>query len=145
MVEEDSITLQFADVQKQNGGNDCGIFPIAFTTAICLGELPSKFLFDQEKMRNNLIGCLEKQSFTMFPFKQERHQLSRKFTSKEIISIYCQWRSQARAHPAINNVPMIQCSNCKRRFHGKHCIKTQEDAWLPGKKWLCSSECFSGK
>ena len=98
MVEEDSITLQFADVQKQNGGNDCGIFAIAFATAICLGELP---------------GCLEKQSFTMFPFKQERRHSSRKFKSKEIIHIYCVCRLLA-----INNVPMIQCSNCKRRFHG---------------------------
>ena len=109
IVEEDSFTLQFADVQKQNGGNDCGIFAIAFATAICLGELPGKFLFD----RNHLIGCLEKQSFTMFPFKQERRQSSRKFASREIIPIYCVCRL-----PAINNVPMIQCSNCKRRFHG---------------------------
>ena len=82
----------------------------------------------------------KKQSFTMFPFKQERRQSSRKFTSKEIISIYCVCQL-----PAINNVPMIQRSNCKRRFHGKHGIKTQEDAWLLGKKWLCSPECFSGK
>ena len=111
MVEEDSITLLFADVQKQIGGNDCGILAIAFATAICLGELPGKFLFD----RNHLIGCLEKQSFTMFPFKQERRQSSRKLASREIIPIYCVCRL-----PAINNVPMIQCSNCKRRFHDKH-------------------------
>ena len=60
-TEEPSIKLNFMDVQMQSGGYDCGLFAIAFATALVLGEKPGGFLFDQQKMRAHLIKCLEHQ------------------------------------------------------------------------------------
>ena len=74
-VTEPTLTMNFADVQMQAGGSDCGIFALAFATAIYCGHSPGKFQFDQQRMRNHLIKCLEEQQFTMFPIKKERRQL----------------------------------------------------------------------
>ena len=38
-----AIPLKYVDVQMQSGANDCGLFAIAFATALCSGELPGKY------------------------------------------------------------------------------------------------------
>ena len=43
------ITIRFCDVQWQVGGNDCGIFAIAFATAICNRDEPASIVFDQKQ------------------------------------------------------------------------------------------------
>ena len=136
-VTEPTLTMNFADVQMQAGGSDCGIFALAFATAICCGHSPGKFQFDQQCMRNHLIKCLEDQQFTMFPIKKEQRQ-ARKIKSSETIPLYCVCRM-----PPIREIPMIQCSHCKQWYHGKNCIKTTDEAWLPGAKWFCSPSCFT--
>ena len=57
------------DVQMQSGTYDCGLFAIAFATALVGGEHPGKFLFNQDSMRQHLIKCLELGEITMFPVK----------------------------------------------------------------------------
>ena len=42
-------------MQKQVGGNDCGLFAIAIATAIAFGADPTKLHFDQAAMRSHLI------------------------------------------------------------------------------------------
>ena len=39
---ERSVRLQFVDVVKQAGVNDCGVFAVAYATALCLGKSPGK-------------------------------------------------------------------------------------------------------
>lgn len=136
MGAEPTLTLNFADVQMQAGGSDCGIFALAFATAICYGHSPGKFQFDRQRMRNHLINCLEEQECTMFPIKKERRQ-ARKIKSSETIPLYCICRM-----PPIKEIPMIHCSHCKQWYHGKNCVKTIDEAWLPGAKWFCSPSCF---
>jgi len=36
-TEETSINLQVVDVHTQSGGSDCGLYAIAYATALCLG------------------------------------------------------------------------------------------------------------
>ena len=60
-TEEPAIKMNMMDVQMQSGGYDCGLFSIAFATALVFGEQPGQFLFDQKKMRAHLIQCLEVQ------------------------------------------------------------------------------------
>ena len=132
-VSEPNLTLTFADVQMQAGGSDCGAFALAFATAICYGHSPGKFHFDQQRMRAHLIECLEKKQFTMFPIRKARRQGS-KIKSSEIVPVHCICRM-----PEIKQASMIQCSHCKQWYHGRHCVKTPESAWLPGAKWLCPS------
>ena len=49
-----NITLNHCDVQWQSGSSDCGVFAIAFATAICAGHNPAAIVFNQRKMREHL-------------------------------------------------------------------------------------------
>ena len=68
------FTLNFVDVHKQTGSNDCGLFSIAYAVALCLGKNPSTVVFDQPKMRSHLISCIEQQNFSLFPVRSERRK-----------------------------------------------------------------------
>ena len=57
---QNRIRLRHTDMQMQSGGYDCGLFAIAFTTALVHGEQPGRFLFDQDKMRNHLLKHIRK-------------------------------------------------------------------------------------
>ena len=47
---EKSITLQFMNVHHQVGSNDCGLYSLAYATALCNGIDPTACIFDQEEM-----------------------------------------------------------------------------------------------
>ena len=47
-----SIILHFIDVQLQSGSSDCGLFAIAYTTALVFGEMP---LFRSKENEESLI------------------------------------------------------------------------------------------
>ena len=56
-------------VQKQEGGDDCGVFSIAFATALAHHQDPVHIQFIQSTMRSHLLQCFEQQLLT--PFTQE--------------------------------------------------------------------------
>ena len=57
------IRLRHMDVQMQSGGYDCGLFAVAFTTALVHG----RFLFDRDK-----LSAVEE--LTPFPVRKEDKQ-----------------------------------------------------------------------
>ena len=52
------IVIHYIDVQKQANTSDCGLFSIAFATALTYGQDPAMIYFDQEKMRQHVINCM---------------------------------------------------------------------------------------
>ena len=52
------FTLNFVDVHKQTGSNDCGLFSIAYAVLLCLGENPGTLVFDYPKMCSHLSSCI---------------------------------------------------------------------------------------
>lgn len=55
-------------IQKQTNRSDCGVFAIAYATAICLGsENFTSFETKDNKMREHLVDCLSRGYFTPFP------------------------------------------------------------------------------
>ena len=104
------IQLQYVDVQMQSGANDCGLFAIAFATALCLGELPGKYIFEQRAMRGHLMKCLEAGEFSMFPVRKIRRS-SKRIKSTSIIKVYCDCRM-----PELPS-SMVQCTKCHEWFH----------------------------
>ena len=50
-----TIKLRYVDVKKQSGHCDCGIFAIAFATAIVYGRNPGQYTFKQSAMRDHLL------------------------------------------------------------------------------------------
>ena len=63
------ISLKFARCQKQVGPEDCGLFAIAFATAIAFGKLPSKLKLVQHDLRAHLVNCFNKGKMSLFPCK----------------------------------------------------------------------------
>jgi len=66
---KDSPRIKVMHCQKQVGAKDCGVFSIAFATAIVLGLNPGKVTFLQPVMRAHLVNCLNRGEIMMFPYK----------------------------------------------------------------------------
>ena len=132
-TQESKIPLSFIDAQMQSGGGDCGLFAIAFATALCHGESPGRFVFNQAVMRRHLLKCFEEGKISMFPIKKIRRNKA-KVKATEMISVYCTCRMTQ-----LPKVTMIECSQCKNWFHADFCVEVPRDARLPHRKWLCSS------
>ena len=59
--------IKVVNPQRQKGGKDCGLFAIAFATAIAFDENPVKKRFKQESMRTHLAACFQCNKITQFP------------------------------------------------------------------------------
>ena len=77
-VKKKDIQLHFKQVQVQHGYNDCGVFAVAFATALCSGKDPSEINFVQHKLRTHLMNCLQRGSLTDFPQTQRKRTKQRK-------------------------------------------------------------------
>ena len=64
---QSSERLKIAALQKQRGGDDCGLFAIAVATALSFGVDPSEVAFQQDAMRPHLVKCFEDGLMTLFP------------------------------------------------------------------------------
>ena len=59
--------IKVVNPQRQKGDKDCGLFAIAFATAIAFGENPVKKRFKQQSMRIHLAACFQQNKITPFP------------------------------------------------------------------------------
>jgi len=68
-VKEESIEIECSieSVQKQTDQVMCGLFAIAFACDLCLGIDPSIRNYDETKMREHLLKCLNQKYFEEFP------------------------------------------------------------------------------
>ena len=72
MTTKNTIRLHYNNVQMQSGQADCGLFAIAFATALLNGLHPGAYYFDQSLMRSHLLNCYERGEMEMFPIIKER-------------------------------------------------------------------------
>ena len=123
------IVIHYIDVQKQANASDCGLFSIAFATALNFGQDPAMIYFDQEKMRQHVINCFGIGHMSLFPTHGHRNPQQH---TTETISIYCICRLIAEG-------TMIQCFSCKEWFH-KSCVSVPSK-FIHNKKlvWNCQS------
>ena len=54
---KDTIRVRYIDVQIHEEYSDCGLFAIAFVTALANEKQPGRCFFDQGTMRAHLIMC----------------------------------------------------------------------------------------
>ena len=114
----------------QSGGYDCGLFAIAFATALVYGNQPGHFIFHQEKMRAHLIQCLQQQEMSLFPVKKMRR--SSRVKSDDENCIYCVCRM-----PELTNTTWIQCSSCKECYHSDTCVQVATKFMDSRTPWHC--------
>ena len=87
-TQQKEIITTFKDVQMQGGSSDCGVFAIAFATAITFGQDPGCNMFEQRLLRSHLIGCFEKMEILMFPILKKR-RVGGRTKSTDSIAVYC--------------------------------------------------------
>ena len=61
----ENITVTVAQVQKQHGDVDCGVFSVAIATSLLHGLSPGPYV--QALLRPHTISCFEKKSLQPFP------------------------------------------------------------------------------
>ena len=59
--------IKFANLQKQCGVTDCGLFSIAFATSIAFQKDPSQKRYNQDLMRQHLLNCFYSKNICPFP------------------------------------------------------------------------------
>ena len=128
-TKEAEITLKFMDVPVQSGASDCGVYAIAFATALAQGKHPECYVFSQHKMRAHLRRCLISGKMEIFPYTEVHMCNAGKIRAMQAVPIYCLCRM-----PEQPGETMLACSSCKERFHGA--CETSPAATC--KKWLCS-------
>lgn len=122
------IRAKFIDVQQQSGNSDCGLFAIAYATALSLGEDPGKIDFDKSSLRKHLYSCLKSKKITMFPVIRRKRVVKVRDTVE--IKIYCNCRL-----PEVG--PMLECSKCLQWYHDS-CVQPPQQALdNSGYLWYC--------
>ena len=105
-TEKPEISLEFMDVPIQAGTYDCGLFAVAFATALALGRRPEEFQFSQHEMRKHLYRCFERQKMEMFPFARKRRSKKSMVKSIQTVPVFCNCRM-----PEMGEC-MIECTMC---------------------------------
>ena len=58
-------------IQKQETGVECGLFAVANATTIAFGKDPTKFIYDEKRMREHLVYCFPQKDLELFPLIHE--------------------------------------------------------------------------
>ena len=128
---KDTITLQYKNVQHQFGGSDCGLFALAFATALSSSTDPTTCTFDQDVMREHFLKCIEKGQIDSFPLKQVRRPICRP-VKVETFDIHCHCRM-----PEKKQDRMILCNgHCKQWYHDT-CERIEANIWNSRLRWYC--------
>ena len=129
------MTVSIAAVQQQRGGNDCGLFAIAFAFDIAVGVDPQYVRYVQPDMRKHLVACFKKGEITAFPRHFGGAKGIRKCKSSVTsFLVYCVCRQ-----PESFGQRMVQCNHCQQWFHCE-CMNLKR----PGRQFYCptcSCEC----
>lgn len=128
------IKVQCLNMQQQRGESGCGLFALAFVTAVCHGDDPTSLYFDQESMHTHLITEIESGEATPFPVIKTQTR------RKHLIDTVCiDLRCVCRLPD--NGTPMFQCNKCLCRFHAA-CVHTVTNP-LEEEPWFCQTCCSS--
>jgi hypothetical protein len=110
------ICVNWADVQRQRGGSDCGAFAIAFAIELCFGFNPSGRIFDQLTLRDDISSCFVTRKMRPLSSKQ-KPGIASTIVKSQTYKVFCVCRQPwLKAETA----KMAQCSQCKEWFHNHH-------------------------
>ena len=115
--DDGSLDITVVLQQWQKGSSDCGLFCIANGVALANGIDPTTVSWDQDKMRDHLYKCFEKQKIEMFP-----HEVKQTPARKchYVVSVYCICLKH------IPGAPMVYWGKCDNWFHHVYptkCVK----------------------
>ena len=130
------IEVSIPPVVQQTNGTDCGVYAIAFATALCNNLDPTSLKFNRRAIRDHLWQALQCGHLSMFPFEKRRPQDQNKLVK---ISVYCECRMPY--NPPKDK--MAECTGCKKWFH-KECQQIADKVFKFARfQWRCKT-CSRG-
>ena len=122
------ISIEFVDVQKQCGSSDCGVYAIAYATALSLAQDPGTLVCSQSEVRRHLFKMLKEKKLTVL-----KKKWSVRVTEGYPILVYCSCRM-------LEVGDMIECSNCEEWFHVPSCSSPTQVALSDTTSlWFCNN------
>ncbi|XP_066303195.1 uncharacterized protein [Branchiostoma lanceolatum] len=106
--EDRIIPIKVTCAQRQQGGNDCGLYAVANAVALAEEIPPTQVVFDQSQMRKHLEDCFEMKEIKMFPYQTVKQSTVSKHYQ---LSTYC------NCYEHRPGSPMIMCDKCVQWFH----------------------------
>lgn len=67
-----AFTVGFANLYKQSGTADCGLFAVAYCTDLAFGKEPCHYIYNQAEMRGHLLKCFQQMKLEPFATLRER-------------------------------------------------------------------------
>lgn len=125
-----TLHVEISPVHQQYGVVDCGVFAIAFATDLCHELDPVAAAYDQRKMREHLIACLERMTFQPFPQVKTNVRISARVF--KTIKVYCTCRL-----PEKFDSQMVECERCFEWFH-YCCVGISNSNSKQTSHWLCT-------
>ena len=80
------LDIQIMDMQRQSGGDDCGLFAIASALCLCEGKDPGTHSWKQQSMRQHLLQCFTDGELKPLQSKKRRKRAA-KVTQR--VQLYC--------------------------------------------------------
>lgn len=130
MVNNGDIIASSILIHMQSGGNDCGLFAVAYATALAFGQDPGRCLFNQQQMRPHLHNCFLYGMLTPFPHEERKVARGIRIRNRDDITVHCHCRM-----PVLKDLAMIECSKCTQWYHiacekeSKAILDTSEAEW----------------
>ncbi len=117
-----SIEVNLLCTQQQLGTSDCGLFAIANMFSMALGCNLDSIEFDQSKLREHLLHCLNNQEVNMFSHKVLLEK-------KDVISMQQKISVHCKCHVYKQTEYLIKCTKCEKRYHFK-CLNLKDNVEL---------------
>ena len=123
-VKDNHLRVSVMNVQQQPNSNDCGLYAVAFATALAYGQDPTEQ--DYVDLRSHFLTCVLSRCLTPFPSSVAYRK------PKELRTIEPSFCSCGRGD---DGSLMIECEECGEWFHSE-CVGKLSKA--KAKKWRCS-------
>ena len=108
---EAEIALNFMDMPVQSGASDCGVYTIAFATALAQGKHPECYIFTQHKTQAHLGRYLIGGKMEMLPYTEVCMHNACKIRAVQGVPIYCSCRMPEQPGETMPTYP-----SCKEHF-----------------------------
>ena len=130
----DDLTILNMTCDQQDNDYDCGVYAVAFATALATGQNPCDLQLDGRRLRSHLIECLRQQRLTRFPqldAARERHEPPYALT----LPLFCYCR---RGDAALNHDwDMAQCRGGCAGWYHRICADIPQKVFDGDVEWVC--------
>ena len=141
----DQLMMLNMSCQRQDNEYDCGVYAIAFATALALGRNPSDIVFDARHLRSHLIHCFRNGKLSLFPvLERETLELREQRCEPPFVlalPLFCSCRrSDARLN---GDWDMAKCQGQCAGWYHRMCASIPQEVFDEHAQWMCDP-CIAG-